>query len=128
MTTPTNYPYSITEASTQTSEITTRLEILREMVVNLGVVGELTGETLVDDLLCEIDCSLDHMNSVYYFLQDAPDATDEYDDEYDDEDDKNVTPMSECVSKILEGHRLGYLSLPMGLVDELECALDECVM
>jgi hypothetical protein len=114
-TTHAKYPLLAHHALDLTVEVTTRLE---EIALTIDYI-DADGLTDTYDLL--VGAANDFMIEITSYLDDEDDCCDDCCDECTTDN----SDLTDCVLKILEGHRLGYLSIPEGLVAEMEEALDD---
>jgi len=119
-----DYPLFINHSIDLTNEIITRIDEIQTMLDNIDedIQPKSFGRLMkAADRVTEI---VNQFGDVLTEISDTAsyDESEEYDDVYTDED--IAGGLTECVSKILDGHRLGYISLPESLVDDLQESLD----
>jgi len=120
MTTPTDYPLFVHHALELTSEITSRLEEISCTIDNVIVELHPGDETDAD-----ASSLMDTYDIMCGAVSDFADELNEYAgcDECCCSETPEENDLTDCVAKILEGQRLGYLSLPESLIVEMEEAL-----
>ncbi len=124
-----DYPLFVNHALELTDEITSRLAEIASSIENVVEIhpgdevdgcDEGAGVRDTYDLLCGALSDFTDELRCYLALDDDDD------DECDCESSRD--DLTDCVAKILEGHRLGYLSIPEGLAAEMEEALNNSTL